>query len=111
MIDCWHSATGNEADEDKENNQDLNAERDTFSGHSKHFLSFENRDSVFLAAVVVFMGVCVENENQDADDERDDDEKGPSQKREPVIERPDLQKRQQEQHKNDIRHENTSFLG
>ena len=64
---------GNEDDEEDE--QDLHAERNAFSGHLRHLLLLENAGSIFLAVVVIFVRGC--DAEQDSDNERDNDENCP----------------------------------
>lgn len=65
-----HAANENEEDE-----QDLNAECNAFSGHLKRLLSLENSASIFLAVVVIFVRGC--DAEQDSDGKRDNDENCP----------------------------------
>ena len=78
------------ANKDEEDEQDLNAECNAFSGHLKHLLSLEHSGSIFLAV----------------------DENSPREERGPIIERASLQERKYEEHEeNEERHGDTSFLG
>ncbi len=63
------------ANKDEEDEQDLNAECNAFSGHLRHLLSLENSGSIFLAVVVIFARGC--DAEQDTDDERNDNENCP----------------------------------
>ena len=63
------------ANKNEEDEQDLNAEGNAFSGHLKRLLSLENSGSIFLAVVVIFVRGC--DAEQDSDNERDDDENCP----------------------------------
>ena len=98
------------ANENEEDEQDLHAERNAFSGHLRHLLSLEHSGSIFLAVVVVFM--CDRDAEQNSDNERDNDENCPREERGPIIQRASLQKREHEEHEeNEERHGDTSFLG
>ena len=98
------------ANENEEDEQDLHAECNAFSGHLRHFLSLENSGSIFLAVVVVFVRRW--DAEQNSDNERDNDENCPREERGPIIQRASLQKREHEEHEeNEERHRDTSFLG
>ena len=98
------------ANEDEENEQDLNAECNAFSGHLKRLLSLEHSGSIFLAVAVIFVRGC--DAEQDADNKRDNDENCPREERGPIIQRTSLQERKYEEHEeNEERHGDTSFLG
>ena len=98
------------ANEDEEDEQDLHAECNAFSGHLKRLLSLEHSGSIFLAVVIVFACDCDAKKN--ADDERDNDENCPREEWGPIIQRASLQKREHEEHEeNEERHGDTSFLG
>ena len=98
------------ANENEEDEQDLHAERNAFSGHLRHLLSLENAGSIFLAVVVIFVRGC--DAEQDSDGEWDNDENCPRKEWGPVIERASLQERKYEEHEeNEERQGDTSFLG
>lgn len=98
------------ANKDEEDEQDLHAECNAFSGHLRHLLSLEHSGSIFLAVVVVFVRDCDAEKN--ADDERDDNEDHPCKERHPIIERASLQEREhEEQEESKEHHGDTSFLG
>lgn len=98
------------ANENEEDEQDLHAERNAFSGHLRHLLSLENAGSIFLAVVVIFVRGC--DAEQDSDNERDNDENCPREEWGPVIEWASLQEREyKEYEENEERHGDTSFLG
>ena len=98
------------ANEDEENEQDLNAECNAFSGHLRYLLSLEHSGSIFLAVVVVFM--CDRDAEQNSDNERDNDENCPREEWDPIIERASLQEWEHKEHEeNEERHGDTSFLG
>ena len=98
------------ANKDEEDEQDLNAECNAFSGHLRHLLSLEHSGSIFLAVVVIFVRGC--DAEQDSDNERDNDENCPREEWGPIIQRASLQKREHEEHEeNEERHGDTSFLG
>lgn len=63
------------ANENEEDEQDLNAECNAFSGHLRHLLSLENSGSIFLAVAVIFVRGC--DAEQDSDGEWDNDENCP----------------------------------
>ena len=63
------------ANKNEEDEQDLNAECNAFSGHLKRLLSLENSGSIFLAVVVIFVRGC--DAEQDSDGEWDNDENCP----------------------------------
>lgn len=63
------------ANKNEEDEQDLNAECNAFSGHLKRLLSLENSGSIFLAVVVIFVRGC--DAEQDSDGKRDNDENYP----------------------------------
>ena len=97
------------ANENKEDEQDLNAECNAFSGHLRHPLSLEHSGSIFLAVGVVFVCDCDAKKN--ADDERDNDENCPREEWGPIIERASLQEwEHKEQKEHNECHWNTSFL-
>lgn len=98
------------ANKNEEDEQDLNAECNAFSGHLKRLLSLENSGSIFLAVVVIFVRGC--DAEQDSDGKRDNDENYPREEWGPIIQRASLQERKYEEHKeNEERHGDTSFLG
>ena len=98
------------ANKDEEDEQDLHAERNAFSGHLRHLLSLEHSASILLAVVVVFVRDCDAEKN--ADDERDDNEDHPCKERHPIAKRACLQKREhEEQEESEKHHGDTSFLG
>ena len=98
------------ANKNEEDEQDLNAECNAFSGHLKRLLSLEHSGSIFLAVVAVLM--CDRDAEQNSDNERNDDENSPREERGPIIQRASLQKREHEEHEeNEERHGDTSFLG
>ena len=98
------------ANEDEENEQDLNAECNAFSGHLKRLLSLEHSGSIFLAVIVIFVRGC--DAEQDADNKRDNDENCPREEWDPIIERASLQEREhEEQEESKEHHGDTSFLG
>ena len=97
------------ANEDEENEQDLHAESNAFSGHLKRLLSLENSGSIFLAVVVIFVRGC--DAEQDSDGKRDNDENCPREEWGPIIERASLQEwEHKEQKEHNECHWNTSFL-
>lgn len=109
-IGLWLALWLDAANEDEEDEQDLHAERNAFSGHLRHLLSLEHSGSILLAVVVVFVRRW--DAEQNSDNERNDDENSPREERGPVIERASLQKREHEEHEeNEERHGDTSFLG
>ena len=96
--------------ENDENEQDFDAESNTFTGHLKRLLSLENSASIFLAVGVVFVRRC--DAEQNSDNERNDNENCPREERGPIIQRASQQKREHEEHEeNEERHGDTSFLG
>lgn len=98
------------ANENEEDEQDLHAERNAFTGHLRHLLSLEHSGSIFLAVVVIFVRGC--DAEQDSDGKRDNDENCPREEWGPIIQRASLQKREHEEHEeNEERHGDTSFLG
>ena len=109
-IGLWLVLWLDTAKENDENEQDFDAESNTFTGHLKRLLSLENAGSIFLAVVVIFVRGC--DTEQNSDNERDNDENCPREERGPIIERASLQKREHEEHEeNEERHGDTSFLG
>ena len=98
------------ANENEEDEQDLHAERNAFSGHLRHLLSLENAGSIFLAVVVVFVRRW--DAEQNSDNERNDNKNCPREERGPIIERASLQEREhEEQEESKEHHGDTSFLG
>ena len=109
-IGLWLVLWLDTAKENDENEQDFDAESNTFTGHLKRLLSLENSGSIFLAVVVIFVRSC--DAEQDSDGEWDNDENCPRKEWGPVIERASLQERKYEEHEeNEERHGDTSFLG
>ena len=98
------------ANENKEDEQDLNAECNAFTSHPKRLLSLENSGSIFLAVVVIFVRGC--DAEQNSDNERNDNKNCPREERHPIVKRTRLQKWEHEEHEeNEERHGDTSFLG
>ena len=98
------------ANKNEEDEQDLNAECNAFSGHLRHLLLLEHSGSIFLAVVVIFVRGC--DAEQDSDGEWDNDENCPREERGPIIQRASLQEREyKEYEENEERHGDTSFLG
>ena len=109
-IGLWLLLWLDAAKEDEEDEQDLHAECNAFSGHLKRLLSLENSASIFLAVGVVFVRRC--DAEQNSDNERNDNENCPREEWGPIIQRASLQKREHEEHEeNEERHGDTSFLG
>lgn len=98
------------ANKNEEDEQDLNAECNAFSGHLRHLLLLEHSGSIFLAVVVIFVRDCDAEKN--ADDERDGNEDHPCKERHPIVKRTCLQKRKhEEQEESEEHHGDTSFFG
>ena len=78
-------SSSDDSDDDDHNDQDLNAERDTFTGHK--ITSFRSCADSVLPIIVLVIFPARRDAQQNANDDRDKNEKRPDEKCKTVVKR------------------------